>query len=82
MNCNYCKKEIKNDIAHISEDGIYHLSCYREHLHGPDEEKHKMFECPKCHTLGRVWNRRLDSWRVCKLCKGTGYILENDCCLV
>lgn len=75
--CEYCKKEIKNDIAHVNNDKMYHLSCYRKHLHGHDDDKHELYECPRCHTLGRRWNGEKEGWKPCKMCKGSGYISVN-----
>lgn len=76
--CNQCKKEIKNDVAHINENKVYHLSCYKEHLH--DDEDHRLFECPSCHTLGKRWSKKRNKWKVCKLCKGAGYLSILEGC--
>lgn len=72
--CNYCGEEIKNDIAHVNDDGIYHLTCYRKHMYGHDDDLHTLYECPRCHTLGKRWNGEKEGWRTCALCKGTGYL--------
>lgn len=72
--CQLCKEEIKDDIAHINDEKIHHLSCYRKMMHKNDIDDNILYECPKCHTLGRIWNVSEESWKTCALCKGSGYL--------
>jgi hypothetical protein len=74
ITCEYCKEKIENDIAHINSGMIFHLSCYREYIHGPDDHPYILYECPRCHTLGSRWNGEKEGWRLCALCKGAGYL--------
>ena len=73
--CEICAEEISHDVVRVDEGRVYHLRCFRRHVHG---EEIGLFECPKCRTLGSSWDWRGHAWRACTLCGGSGYLAAGD----
>jgi hypothetical protein len=73
--CELCGEPISHDVVRIDEGRIYHLSCFRRHLH-PGE--FGMEECPSCRTLGSTWDWRARAWQSCPTCAGSGYLSVPD----
>ncbi len=69
--CELCGEEITHDVVRVDEGRIYHLRCFRQRV--PEAEM-GLYECPKCRTLGRVWQWGARTWRTCTLCSGSGYL--------
>jgi hypothetical protein len=69
--CEICGEEISHDVVRVDEGRIYHLRCFRRHLH---EGEIGMQECPTCRTLGCGWDWRGHAWKPCARCGGGGYL--------
>jgi hypothetical protein len=72
--CDLCGEEITHDVVRVDEGRIYHLRCFRRRV--PPNEM-GLYECPKCRTLGRVWDWGGKAWRECSLCAGSGYLAAH-----
>jgi len=71
--CELCGVEVYHDVVRVDEGRLYHLRCFRMHV--PEAEV-GIFECPRCHTLGRSWDWTSKAWRECTLCGGGGYLAD------
>lgn len=69
--CELCGEEILHDVVRVDEGRMYHLRCFRKHVH---DEEIGLYECPKCRTLGCTWDWMAKAWRACTLCDGCGYL--------
>jgi len=69
--CGQCGESISHDVARVDGGRIYHLRCFRQQV---SEMDLGLYECPKCLTLGRTWDRVGRCWQVCILCAGNGYL--------
>ncbi len=71
--CERCGEEISHDVVRIDEGRLYHLSCFRMLVPGPEIG---ILECPQCHTMGRYWDWTGKAWRECTACGGGGYLAD------
>ena len=69
--CELCGEEISHDVVRVDEGRMYHLRCFRRHVH---DDEIGLYECPKCRTLGSTWDWMAKAWRACRLCGGSGYL--------
>ena len=73
--CELCGEVISHDVVRVDEGRIYHLRCFRRHLH---KGEMGMQECPACRTLGCCWNWRGHAWQPCATCGGSGYLASAE----
>jgi predicted RNA-binding Zn-ribbon protein involved in translation (DUF1610 family) len=69
--CGSCGNDITHDVVRVDEGSVFHVRCYHK---GAGDEDRALFECPKCHTIGRTWHWRRLEWMTCDLCQGSGYL--------
>ncbi len=69
--CELCREEITDDVVRVDEGRMYHLHCFRKHVH---EEEIGLYACPGCRTLGSTWDWMAKKSRACRLCGGSGYL--------